>query len=259
MCPFIASTLDCLARTTVRSHFLHTLLRHCFGTSLAKTPPLMAAPSRPAVTRLIGARRRLLVVERGAALLVSEQAESEKFDETVTIAQMRDESPDDFSDRVVRRIGAAARSIPFGEVVLYASGGCEEATFSARRLIALATAGQAEVTGSSAEMVVVASASASFAERERLLELADDLIFGTHGASLPVRLRFIAGAVHGARFAALAKVDPGPERRPAPAHRRALAGQGDDPGLEGRAASCGRLAAQSHAAARATSATPSAR
>jgi hypothetical protein len=141
-----------------------------------------------------------MVVERGASLLVSEQAETENFDETVTVAQMRDESPDEFSDRIVGRIGAAAHSDPFREVLLFASRACEHATLSARRLIALAIAGHAEATCSPAELVVVASADASRAEREPLLELADDLIFSAQGTSLPVRFRFIAVAGQAAPF-----------------------------------------------------------
>jgi hypothetical protein len=153
---------------------------------------------RPAATRFVGARRRLIVVERGASLRVRQQAESETFDEIVTVAQMYDESSDDFSERVVRRVGTAAHSGPFGDVLLYASRVCEHATLSARRLMALAIAGHAEMTCSPAELVVVASAEASLAERECLLELADDLIFAAPGASLPVRLRFIAAGVQAA-------------------------------------------------------------
>jgi hypothetical protein len=152
----------------------------------------MPAYSRAVITPFDGIRRRLLVVERGASLLANQSAEAENFDETVTVAQMRDESCDDFSDRVVRRIGAAAQSAPFSEALLYVSDVCEPATLSARRLLAIAILAQAEATSGPAGLVVVASANASRAERERLLELTDDLVLGAQSTSLPVRLRFVA-------------------------------------------------------------------
>jgi hypothetical protein len=162
--------------------------------SLAKTPPLMLSTSRPVAPPLVANQRRLFVVEREALLLASEQTNVENFDETVALAQLRDESPDDFADRVVRRIGAAAHSAPFSEAMLCASDTCEPAALSARRLIAIAIAAHAETTSSPPELVVVASASISRGARERLLGLTDDLVLGMAGRSLPVRLRFVATA-----------------------------------------------------------------
>lgn len=154
----------------------------------------MPACSQLAAARFAGIRRRLLVVERGAALLTREEVEPENFDETVTLAQMRDESADEFSERVVHRIGTAARSAPFSRAVLYTASTCEDAAVRARRLIALAVAAHAEVAASPAELVVMTSAGARGDELERLLELTDDLVLGTEGVCLPVRLRFVAAS-----------------------------------------------------------------
>jgi hypothetical protein len=176
----------------------------------------MPSHSLPVPARFARSRRRLIVVERGASLLARQEAEN--FDETVTVAQMRDEAADDFADRVTRRVGAAAHSVPFSEALLYASEATDHATLSARRLIALAIAAHAEATSTPGELVVVASADASSAEREQLLELADDLILGTQGQPLPVRLRFEAATSQVVSPSALepdADGHPGPRAAPA--------------------------------------------
>jgi hypothetical protein len=182
----------------------------------------MPSTSRPAAPPLVGNRRRLLVVEREALLLASEQASAENFDETVALAQLRDESPEDFADRVARRIGAAAHSAPFSEAMLCASDTCEHAALSARRLIAIAIAAHAEATSSPPELVVVASASISRGARDRLLELTDDLVLGAAGTSLPVRLRFVATAAPAAALE-VSERDARADERFDPSVRRCIA------------------------------------
>jgi hypothetical protein len=149
----------------------------------------MMASGRHASPQPANRRCRLLVVERGALVFAGP---GEGFDETVAITQLQDESPADFADRAVRRIAKTQRSGEhFDVATLFVADADDAATDSARRLISLAIAAHADFSPSLAELVVFASATASQELRTQLLELADDLVLGTDGKPLPVRIHFI--------------------------------------------------------------------
>jgi hypothetical protein len=134
-------------------------------------------------------RCRLVVIERGASTFVDR---GEGFDETVAITQLHDEHPADFADRAVRRIAKTQKGGEcFDLAVLFVGPADDEATCSARRLISLAIAAHAGSSPGLTELVVFASSTASQGLRARLLELTDDLVFGTEGKPLPVRIHFI--------------------------------------------------------------------
>lgn len=134
-------------------------------------------------------RCRLVVIERGASTFVHR---GEGFDETVAITQIPDEHPADFADRAVRRIAKTQEGAEcFDLAVLFAGPADDEATCSARRLICLAIAAHAGSSPGLDELLVFVSSTASQGLRARLLELTDDLVFGTEGKPLPVRIHFI--------------------------------------------------------------------
>jgi hypothetical protein len=134
-------------------------------------------------------RCRLVVIERGASTFVDR---GEGFDETVAITQLQDEQPADFADRAVRRIAKTQKGGEcFDVAVLFVGPADDEVTCSARRLISLAIAAHADSSPGITELVVFASSTASQELRARLLELTDDLVFGTEGKPLPVRIHFI--------------------------------------------------------------------
>jgi hypothetical protein len=146
--------------------------------------------SRCRASRHHGDRRsRLLVIERQASAFVDRV---EGFDETVAISQLQDEHPADFADRVVRRIAKTQSSGEYFDVaMLFVDDADDLETCAARRLISLAIAAHAERSPRLAELVVLASTAASQALRAHLLELTDDLILGTDGKPLRVRIHFL--------------------------------------------------------------------
>lgn len=134
-------------------------------------------------------RCRMLLIERDASAFVNG---SEGFDETVAITQLQDEHPADFADRVVRRIAKTHRSGECFDVAMLFVGAADDAAMcSARRLISLAVAAHADFSPRLAELVVFASSAASQELRAQLLELTDDVVLGTEGKSLPVRIQLI--------------------------------------------------------------------
>lgn len=133
------------------------------------------------------ARRRLMVVERGASAFTRESAE--QFDETVAIAQLRSELPAEFAERCLQRLATAERSgRGFDAAMLFTGSDPDEAASAARRLIALGIAAHAEAT--SLSELVVMTASASSALRDQLIDLVDELLLSGERKALPVRLCF---------------------------------------------------------------------
>lgn len=135
------------------------------------------------------ARRRLLLVESGATVFTREGAE--QYDETVAIAQLSGEEPDEFAERCLQRIAAAERSgHAFHAAMLFTSKHHDAALASARQLIALGVAEHAERVSQLNELLVVTAPNAEPALREELLELADDLLLCDERRPLSVRICF---------------------------------------------------------------------
>jgi hypothetical protein len=138
------------------------------------------------------ARRRLVVVERGASLLAAEVAGH--VDETVVLAQLQDETAADFAERALVRIASDTRPTQgYSEAFLVTAREADDATVSARRLIALAIAAHGETSTALQRLVLIAPSDAPEHSRCQLLELTDDVMLGEEGSPLPVRLRFVAG------------------------------------------------------------------
>ena len=141
------------------------------------------------------ARRRLLIVESGACALSREGAE--RFDETVAIAQLREEPPDELAHRVLARVASVERSqMAFDAATLFVSAATGPAAASARRLMALAIAANAARSARLNELlVVVTSPDPSDALREQLLDLVDDLRLNP---DQPLSVRVCFAATHAA-------------------------------------------------------------
>lgn len=140
-------------------------------------------------------RRQLVVVESGAAPCLQDET-SGAFEQTTVIAQLANEEPAEFADRVLRRLAALERTARgfapgFAGAVLMTGASDDGETESARRLIALGIAGHAEATGSLAELRVCAPESASAKLRAALFQLADDLVLAAERKPLPVRVSFL--------------------------------------------------------------------
>jgi hypothetical protein len=118
------------------------------------------------------------------------QQESE---ETVVLAQLSDELPSDFADRVLHRVATSALSgRHFDAAILFTGGPVahDRTTCSARRSIALGVAAHAEASDALQELLVVAPADSDPDLREQLLGLADDLVLAGGDKPLRVRVRF---------------------------------------------------------------------
>jgi len=138
-------------------------------------------------TQPSAARRRLMVVERGASLSCRDDAA--EFDQTTAITQLSGEPASELSQRVLARIAQAERgSECFDSALLVVS---ESGSSSARRLIALGLSAHAAVSARLTELVILAPVDASPGLRAELLQLTDELLFGAE-RSLPIRLCFAA-------------------------------------------------------------------
>ena len=138
------------------------------------------------------ARRRLVVVERGASLLAAEVAGH--VDETVVLAQLQDETSADFAERALVRIASDTRSTQgYSEAFLVTAREADDGAVSARRLIALAIAAHGETSTALERLVLIAPSDAPEHSRYQLLELTDDVMLGEESRPLPVSLRFVAG------------------------------------------------------------------
>jgi hypothetical protein len=147
-----------------------------------------ALSRRPSATT---ARRRLLIVEGGAAVLSPDGADG--FDETVALLEVEGEEPADFADRVLRRLATAEISgRSFDAVLLFIGSSFTASAGAARRLVALGVAAHARSSSDLSELVIVARANAPEEQRYQLLALADELALGSDQEPLPVRLRFDA-------------------------------------------------------------------
>jgi acetolactate synthase regulatory subunit len=135
------------------------------------------------------ARRRLLVVESGACAFSREGGA--QFDETVAIAQLRDEPPAKLAQRVLGRVASVERSrFGFDAATLFIGAAIDREAAAARRLIALAVAAHAANNARLSEMVlVVASPRVTDELRAQLLELVDELMLNTD-QPLSVRVCF---------------------------------------------------------------------
>ncbi len=149
----------------------------------------MKMPSPTQLRATSPARRRLLVVESGARAFSREGGE--QFDETVAIAQLRDEPAAELAERVLLRVASVARARSgFEAATLFVGAATDRQSAAARRLIALAIAAQAANNSRLTELVIVAaSPHATPALREQLLDLVDDLTLNTD-QPLSVRVCF---------------------------------------------------------------------
>jgi hypothetical protein len=116
----------------------------------------------------------------------------EGCEQTVAVAQRGNESAADFAERAFRQIAAAQDSgTQFSAAVLLVGPQHDEPACAGRRLVSTAIADYAGATGALSELVAMVSAQTPREVRERLLELADDLVFGAGSKPLSVRIRFI--------------------------------------------------------------------
>lgn len=152
----------------------------------------LSAIKHPGVARS-PARLRVLVKEAGSPRLDCGGAEG--YDETVIIAQMKGESPAEFSERALERLEALARSgKALCAITLQTGIHHDRATSAARAAILTALAAYARRGGSLAELLVEA-ASTGADDRSQLMGLVDQLLTLPEGEALPVRLRFREVAV----------------------------------------------------------------
>ena len=191
------SSTCCRPRLYGRTWFLARQLLH--GTSWNATCSYDRMPVGDAShsSELDEPRSRLLVIESGAPVLIPDSIE--EFQRSVAITQFQGESSAAFAERALRRITFAAQSGQrFDAAALVVGPNHDERTCAARRLMGLAIAEYAESVPTLTELVVIASADACPELRERLLELADDLVFGAAGTPLSVRIRFVEAKQAGA-------------------------------------------------------------
>lgn len=146
-----------------------------------KAVPGRAAP-RPSS---VGGRRRLVVVESGAALWCRDDAA--EFDETTAITQLSGEGAEELAERALHRVMVAGRSgHVFDSALLLVS---EAGSSSARRRVASGLATQSAASRRLTELTLLAPATASEELRADLLRLAEELLSAAEPA-LQVRLRF---------------------------------------------------------------------
>jgi hypothetical protein len=130
-----------------------------------------------------------MLVESGAVAFNREGAE--QFDETVAIAQLTGEEPDEFAERCLQRIASAERANHcFHAVILFTSKHHTPELASARRLIALGVAEHAESMRQLNELMVVTAPTAEPELRDELLDLVDDLLLCNERRPLSVRICF---------------------------------------------------------------------
>jgi hypothetical protein len=134
-------------------------------------------------------RFRVLVKEAGSSPLTS--GGSEAYDQTVVIAQMRGESPLNFTERVLERVASLARSgRRLCAATLQAGDRHDAATIVARRTMLLALLEQAARVGGISEVLLEAHGAAAGPGSAELLTLVDELLQRPECDALPVRLRF---------------------------------------------------------------------
>jgi hypothetical protein len=132
---------------------------------------------------------RLLVVETGASPLRGDG--SQEFDETLAIAQMRDEAPEDFAQRTLDRIAAAERSgRHYDSAVVLTGPRHDDAARVARRRIALGLAAHGSACGDSCELRFETDCGTSQQAQAALLELVEELMASGQRGAIPVSLRF---------------------------------------------------------------------
>jgi hypothetical protein len=134
-------------------------------------------------------RLRLLVVETGASPLRGEG--SDEFDETLAIAQMRDEQPEAFAQRTLDRLASVERSgRHYASAVLLTGPRHDDAARVARRRIALGLAAHGSAHGDSCELRFESDRGVSEQAQVGLLELVEELMADREHGAIPVSLRF---------------------------------------------------------------------
>jgi hypothetical protein len=132
-----------------------------------------------------GERAHFLIKETGSPLLTA--SASGHADQTVVVAQMRDERPTDFALRALERLAAVERAGGHFESAAVHTGTRHDAeALAARRLMVWGLATHAQVHGALNELVLEANEQTPAPARDSLLGLVDDLI-----SAVPVRLRFV--------------------------------------------------------------------
>lgn len=132
-----------------------------------------------------GERARFLIKETGSPLLTA--SASAQADQTVVVAQMRDERPTDFALRALERLAAMERAGRYFESAAVHTGTRHDPeALAARRLMVWGLASHARVYEALSELVLEAHDQTPAPARENLLGLVDDLI-----SAVPVRLRFV--------------------------------------------------------------------
>jgi hypothetical protein len=147
-------------------------------------------PERPRFSSSSVRRRRLIIIEKNAPNVTCRG--DERFEEAVVISQLPDEEPAELAQRAVHRIGLAERTgRPFHEAFFCTSATDSSATRAARRLITLGVAVHADAVHCLDELVLCASSDVDFAERQSLVQLADDTVLAGREKPLRVRLCFV--------------------------------------------------------------------
>jgi hypothetical protein len=137
---------------------------------------------------------RCVVVESGSG----QPTRADGFDETVVIAQMRDEAPLAFAQRVIERIAAVERSgRRFESAAVLAGEQRDRAAQAARRLVVLALSAHARARGGMSELTLASVDGAEPGRSAELFQLTEELMALPNAEAIPVRVRFglaIAGA-----------------------------------------------------------------
>jgi hypothetical protein len=138
--------------------------------------------------RATGGRIRCVVAERGSAGL--EQTGGD-FDETIVVAQLQDEPPSSFEQRVLTRVAGIERSGRHCESITMLTGNRHDlASTVARRRMVFGLARHGQARGELAELQLAAQPQAGPASRAELLGLIGEVLASAEGKSPAVRLLF---------------------------------------------------------------------
>lgn len=141
-------------------------------------------------------RIRCVVIESGSG----RPTQADGFDETLVVAQMRDEAPLAFAERVIDKIAAIERSgRRFESATVIAGDKHDRATQAARRLVVLALSAHARARGGMSDLTLASVGGAEPERSAELFQLAEELMQLPKADSIPVRVRFGLGVARAPR------------------------------------------------------------
>lgn len=134
-------------------------------------------------------RLRCVIVEKGSLPLV--EADAAGYDETLVIAQMKEELPGAFAERVRIRLGNLERAGRYcHSAVMLVGTDNDPGVLAARRATLLGLSRYLRASGSSADVTLVTGCELASEDRAGLLELADALLTLPSSLRVPIKLRF---------------------------------------------------------------------